>query len=435
MTTSLPANANLERLRNEAKSVLKAHKKGEPSCCAIIRNLYEYNGKSDTEILSAKVPLAKVQFALAIEYGYKSWAELKRSVRDLSSRDVHRKMWQCIVDRLDKGSDMASALSKVSSCVPGTKVARAAAEVAESVASGQDLGEAMKSFHAEFTPLICLLCQAPARRQKVAVERILAAVNHGVLGPGAPVSGDEQTAFWKVFSLCLSTGIPIIPSLETIAGSYIRDAKLKKALNEIRAALTEGEALSAAMRSHPEVFAAKVCDVISASERSGRLGECTAAVAKALESDDPTRLDALLEEYQIPSQATHSLEDVDAAPIIRIANMILVEALRRGSTGVVLDPEEEKVRLYFEKGADRTEANAPPLVLYFLLTARFKVMSDLDLEKTDASQEGRFTMRAFYKECEITVRTIPQEFGERIELVVKEIGESTTGPGDVEIAG
>jgi hypothetical protein len=80
MTTPLPSAPNLQHLRDEAKSLLKAHRAGDISCCKVLRNLKELRDKSDGEILSGKRSLAGVQHALAIEYGFPTWAAMKLSV-------------------------------------------------------------------------------------------------------------------------------------------------------------------------------------------------------------------------------------------------------------------------------------------------------------------------------------------------------------------
>jgi len=80
MTKSLPPKPSVKFLKLEAKSVLKAHKKGDISCCEILRHLNLFKGKSDQEILNAQSSLQEVQFALAMEYGFKSWGDLKKYV-------------------------------------------------------------------------------------------------------------------------------------------------------------------------------------------------------------------------------------------------------------------------------------------------------------------------------------------------------------------
>lgn len=87
MPRSLPARPDLELLRKQAKDILKAHRAGDPSCCEILRALRPFKDKSGADILSAKVSLQEVQFALAMEYGFKSWKHLKEQV-EAQNREV-----------------------------------------------------------------------------------------------------------------------------------------------------------------------------------------------------------------------------------------------------------------------------------------------------------------------------------------------------------
>jgi len=78
--TSLPSNPSLINLKMQAKSLLKAHRKGDPSCCDVLRNLKELRDKPDAEVLGTKLSLTGVQHALAREYGFETWAAMKLSV-------------------------------------------------------------------------------------------------------------------------------------------------------------------------------------------------------------------------------------------------------------------------------------------------------------------------------------------------------------------
>ncbi len=80
MAKQLPATPSLEHLKKEAKHILQAYKQRNPSACQTLRHLDRYSGKTDEEILESKISLAEVQFALATEYGFKSWKALKKHV-------------------------------------------------------------------------------------------------------------------------------------------------------------------------------------------------------------------------------------------------------------------------------------------------------------------------------------------------------------------
>ena len=77
---SLPAHPTLEALKKQAKRLLAAHKAGDASVCPTLRLLSRYADASDDDILSAGLALNDAQFALALDYGFESWAALKKHV-------------------------------------------------------------------------------------------------------------------------------------------------------------------------------------------------------------------------------------------------------------------------------------------------------------------------------------------------------------------
>lgn len=89
--TALPPKASLEQLKNQAKDILKAHRKGDSFCCDLLRQLRQFTGQSDTAILKAEVKLSDVHSALAMHYGCKSWADMKAQVAALDSAREDRK--------------------------------------------------------------------------------------------------------------------------------------------------------------------------------------------------------------------------------------------------------------------------------------------------------------------------------------------------------
>jgi 3-keto-disaccharide hydrolase len=111
MTPSLPPKASLEQLKNQAKDALKAHKRGDPACCAVLRHLHQFKDKPDDEILKAKVGLQEVQFALAMDYGFKSWAELKE--RTTGDSEPSPTDWLVLFDGSSLGKWVGAAAGNV----------------------------------------------------------------------------------------------------------------------------------------------------------------------------------------------------------------------------------------------------------------------------------------------------------------------------------
>jgi len=81
MTRSLPPRPSLRFLQEQAKDLLKAQRYRDAAACPTLRLLRRFNNASDAEILSSRVALHEAQFALAMDYGLPSWAELRRQVR------------------------------------------------------------------------------------------------------------------------------------------------------------------------------------------------------------------------------------------------------------------------------------------------------------------------------------------------------------------
>jgi len=83
MPRSLPECPQLEHLKKEAKNLLKRQRQRDNSVCAVLKHLPEFRQAADGEILDAKLTLAQAQQAVAIEYGYRSWAFLKKAIEVL----------------------------------------------------------------------------------------------------------------------------------------------------------------------------------------------------------------------------------------------------------------------------------------------------------------------------------------------------------------
>jgi hypothetical protein len=80
MPRALPPRPNLDQLKHQAKDVLKAHRSGDAAGCAVLRCLPLLARCSDAELLAARATLNDAQHALAQDYGFQSWAALKRFV-------------------------------------------------------------------------------------------------------------------------------------------------------------------------------------------------------------------------------------------------------------------------------------------------------------------------------------------------------------------
>ena len=86
MARILPPHPDIDHLKNEAKALLKAHGAGEAAACGTLRLLQRFREASDREVFAAEVALSEAQFALAMDYGFKSWEDLRQHVMKVSDR-------------------------------------------------------------------------------------------------------------------------------------------------------------------------------------------------------------------------------------------------------------------------------------------------------------------------------------------------------------
>ena len=103
MNRVLPAQPNLNFLKNEAKRLHRAHARGDTSVCDLFRHMLRFADVSDAEILEANVSLTDVQYALAMDYGYVSWLALTKAVsraaRIEDIEDVVTSAFNYLIDR------------------------------------------------------------------------------------------------------------------------------------------------------------------------------------------------------------------------------------------------------------------------------------------------------------------------------------------------
>ncbi len=112
------------------------------------------------------------------------------------------------------------------------------------------------------------------------------------------------------------------------------------------------------------------------------------------------------------------LESAEGAPVIRMVNIILVEALRSRASDIHLEPQERTFRLRYRVDGDLIERPNPPKSYQAAITSRIKIMADLDIAERRVPQDGRFKIRALGKEVDIRVSILPTVHGEKVVMRV-----------------
>lgn len=110
------------------------------------------------------------------------------------------------------------------------------------------------------------------------------------------------------------------------------------------------------------------------------------------------------------------LEQEDDAPIIRLINAILTEAVKTSASDVHIETYEKRLVVRFRVDGVLREVVQPKRALAPLLVSRIKVMARLDIAEKRVPQDGRISLRVAGREVDIRVSTMPSSNGERIVL-------------------
>ena len=128
---------------------------------------------------------------------------------------------------------------------------------------------------------------------------------------------------------------------------------------------------------------------------------------------DSLDLAALAE--QVP-ETEDLLEQEDDAPIIRLINAILGQAIRENASDIHLETFEKRLVVRFRVDGLLREVLEPRRELAALLVSRIKVMARLDIAEKRIPQDGRISLRIAGREVDIRVSTLPSANGERVVL-------------------
>lgn len=118
---------------------------------------------------------------------------------------------------------------------------------------------------------------------------------------------------------------------------------------------------------------------------------------------------------EIP-QNSELLSGEDDAPVIRLINAILSQAVRDKASDIHLEPFEDRIAVRFRVDGVLTEVLAPKPELGPVLVSRLKVMARLDIAEKRLPQDGRITVKLAGHGVDIRVSTIPSAHGERVVL-------------------
>jgi type IV pilus assembly protein PilB len=141
-------------------------------------------------------------------------------------------------------------------------------------------------------------------------------------------------------------------------------------------------------------------------------------VMEDLQQAESADLEVLEDEEEMDvGQLADSAEE---APVVKLCNLVLTDAIKRGASDIHIEPYEKEFRVRFRIDGILYEIMNPPLKLRDAMTSRMKILSKLDISEKRLPQDGRIKLKIKLedknKELDFRVSVLPTLFGEKIVL-------------------
>ncbi|MDQ7850336.1 MAG: type II secretion system ATPase GspE [Armatimonadota bacterium] len=115
--------------------------------------------------------------------------------------------------------------------------------------------------------------------------------------------------------------------------------------------------------------------------------------------------------------ATERLRAVaEDAPIVRLANQVIVQAIRQGASDIHVEPQEQRVRIRYRIDGALYSVMTPPKHVQAALVSRIKIMAGMNIAERRVPQDGRIEMRVDNRDIDLRVSTIPTVWGEKVVM-------------------
>jgi len=151
-----------------------------------------------------------------------------------------------------------------------------------------------------------------------------------------------------------------------------------------------------------------------------RLKEIEEAINKYYSLKDS--MARVVEDMKEPDTELHGTEDVnisedsDETSVIKLVNLVLLQAIRDRSSDIHFEPDEGIFRIRFRTDGLLHEVFTPPKNLQAMIISRIKIMADMDVSERRVPQDGRFSLKVDGKEIDIRASVLPTVEGEKAVL-------------------
>ncbi|MFZ9898117.1 MAG: GspE/PulE family protein, partial [Gemmatimonadaceae bacterium] len=146
------------------------------------------------------------------------------------------------------------------------------------------------------------------------------------------------------------------------------------------------------------------------------------ALLSAIEDFDTESDVEVVEDKQEEMSATALAAAVDDAPVVKLINAILTDAVKRGASDIHFECFEHDLRVRYRIDGALQEVMKPPKKMQPALISRFKIMAALNIAERRVPQDGRIKLKMGKKVIDFRVSTLPTLFGEKVVLRILDKG-------------
>jgi type IV pilus assembly protein PilB len=146
-------------------------------------------------------------------------------------------------------------------------------------------------------------------------------------------------------------------------------------------------------------------------------------LATLLKDMEESGEDVEVVEEQEDEAATQA--QIDDAPVVKLINGLLTDAVKRGASDIHIEPFEHEIRVRYRIDGALLEIMKPPLKMKAALTSRVKILSQLNIAERRVPQDGRLKLKMGSRVIDFRVSTLPVLFGEKIVLRILDKGNLT----------
>jgi type IV pilus assembly protein PilB len=108
--------------------------------------------------------------------------------------------------------------------------------------------------------------------------------------------------------------------------------------------------------------------------------------------------------------------DTEDAPVIKIVNLILVQAIKEKASDIHIEPFQRSLKLRYRIDGELMLAESPPKALQLAITSRIKILAGLNIAERRVPQDGRFRIKVLGKEVDLRISILPTAHGEKIVI-------------------